>query len=171
MGVIYCIHCLKTNKKYIGKTERKYLSTRINHHFHYGRENKYCNPLYEDMNTFGRKSFIYGVVEGDIPSDLLDEKERYYVSLYWNTGLLYNQRIPSGCSNRTEYNKQHYQENKEHKSEYYQQNKERISKRNKENYEYTEELKRKKREYYLKNKERILEKKREKKKQRQSKNE
>ena len=129
MGTIYCIVCLKNNKKYIGKTKSR-LKDRMKHHWSEGKNHKLQtrNQLYQDIDLYGREQFIYGVVEEGIPLSDLDKKERYWVEQYWGQNL-YNLRKPSGCKDRKEYEKLWYQENKHKKDQYYQDRKELIKKR------------------------------------------
>ncbi len=77
-GLIYCVHCISTGKKYIGQTVQK-LQYRINHHFTCKRPSHFHRAI----RKYGRSNFICGVVE-ECDFDCLNEREMYWIQ-YFNT--------------------------------------------------------------------------------------
>ena len=80
MRGVYCIHCLVTNKKYVGSSID--IERRVNKHFHRGRSKGRSNLLYRDIDAYGRDMFVCGVIEEC--DDNIKERERYWIE-YYNT--------------------------------------------------------------------------------------
>lgn len=81
VGSIYKIQNIVNQKVYIGQTLDR---PETRWHRHLSEINNYMNfyPLYADMRNFGIINFSFQVVETNIPIDLLDAKEIYYISHY-----------------------------------------------------------------------------------------
>ena len=77
MGIIYCIHNLTTNKKYIGQTVEK-LQRRILRHFRTINETKIGRAI----QKYSKYNFVYGVVEEVEDANLLDVREQYWIKFY-----------------------------------------------------------------------------------------
>lgn len=73
---VYKITNLINNKIYIGITKR---NPRIRLREHFSNKNEL---LYKAKEKYGRDNFLLEVVESNIPEDMIDEKERYYIQLY-----------------------------------------------------------------------------------------
>jgi group I intron endonuclease len=88
-GIIYCYHSISTGKKYIGKTlyERK---RKQDHEYNasIGTSTKFYNAV----RKYGWDNFVYGIVE-IIESNLLEEKEKYYIEKYNTLNNGYNMTI------------------------------------------------------------------------------
>lgn len=79
---IYCIENLKTNKKYIGQSVD--VNDRWRRHKYDLNKNSHDNSYLQNAwNKYGEEYFSFYVLEY-CSSDLLDEKERYYID-YYNT--------------------------------------------------------------------------------------
>lgn len=89
MGIIYKITNKINNKIYIGKTSRD-LNTRWKEHL---REAKNINniKLYNAIRKYGEENFICEIVEDNIPSNILNNKESYYITLYNSKNNGYNE--------------------------------------------------------------------------------
>ena len=86
-SVIYCFHCITTNKKYIGKTideERRITQHLYNIKYSYKGKSKF----YSAIRKYGIENFIYGIIEECDETQLI-EKEIHYINLYdtFNNGL------------------------------------------------------------------------------------
>ena len=82
MALIYKITNKITNICYIGKTTRT-IKTRMKEHHKDCEEYKGSNiPLYNAVKKYGWNSFTVEIIEDDIPNNLIDEKERYYIKLF-----------------------------------------------------------------------------------------
>ena len=81
MGYIYKIENKLNGKKYIGQTVKP-LEKRFSQH-----RNNYTKPyfaqlvLYKAFNKYGIDNFSFEEVE-EIPNDMLDEREKYWISYY-----------------------------------------------------------------------------------------
>ena len=88
-GIIYCYHCVSTGKKYIGKTlyERK---RKQDHEYNacIGTSTKFYNAV----RKYGWENFVYGIVE-ILESNLLEEREKYYIEKYNTLNNGYNMTI------------------------------------------------------------------------------
>jgi len=81
-GLIYCVHCISTGKKYIGQTTQ-ILEKRINRHFSDSKKTDY--HFHRAIKKYGKENFIFGVIE-ECNLDDLNEKEVYWIGEY-NTFL------------------------------------------------------------------------------------
>lgn len=91
MYYIYKIENLINNKKYIGLTNN--IQRRRNRHFTDLRCNRHDNSfLQKEVNIFGLDNFSFEIIfQGDINSDEIGEKEKYYIKLYDSYLNGYNQ--------------------------------------------------------------------------------
>ena len=86
--VIYLITNLINNKKYIGQTQQGREEKRWQEHFVYTvNDNKL---LHNAIRKYGSENFEVKTIETDIPEELIDERERYYIK-YYNTFYLNKQ--------------------------------------------------------------------------------
>jgi group I intron endonuclease len=96
-GIIYCLHCISTGKKYVGQTRRSFDDRMYHHKYDAEKSKKQKSPrakLYIQVNKTGWEDFICGILdEFDIKS--LDEKECFYIEKYdtINNGL---NTVPGG---------------------------------------------------------------------------
>lgn len=81
MGIIYKITNTQNGKNYIGKTSRN-LRVRWYEHKQEARLGNSNIPLYNAMNKYGMDNFKICVLEDNIPTEQLNEREKYYISLY-----------------------------------------------------------------------------------------
>lgn len=95
MNIVYCIVCLKNNKKYIGSSSWS-LKKRVKQHFYSCNQNIGGNPLYEDMVKYGEEGFIWGIIE-EVENH--KERETYWVNKYNTIEEGYNIRNPYGRRN------------------------------------------------------------------------
>lgn len=79
MGLIYLITNKINNKKYVGKTERSLQERWEEHKRHIYTVNY---PLYLAMRKYGLENFSIEVIENNIPSELINEKEICYIQKY-----------------------------------------------------------------------------------------
>ena len=78
--IVYGIKNIIVNKFYIGRSNTKY---RIHGHICDLRANKHHSiKLQRAYNKYGESVFVFGIIEDNIPDDLIQEKEKYYVELY-----------------------------------------------------------------------------------------
>ena len=73
---VYCITNLINNHKYIGITSRS-LKIRFSEHCCHP-----CTLIYDAVKKYGKENFIIELIEDNVPNDLIDEKERYYINKY-----------------------------------------------------------------------------------------
>ena len=77
---IYCIENIINNKKYIGLTNDVY--RRKCEHFSHLRCGTHKNShLQHAWNMYGEDNFIFYILE-KCGIDIIDERERHYISLY-----------------------------------------------------------------------------------------
>ena len=79
---VYMIKCLTNNKCYIGQSKVPY--RRQTEHFSKHQSNKstsYNPHIQADLKQYGRKSFVFGIIEHCNKEQLL-EREQYYINLY-----------------------------------------------------------------------------------------
>lgn len=80
-GVIYCIENKINHKKYIGQTN--YFIGRKAEHFNRLRKNKHINQkLQNAFNKYGEENFFIYPIEENLPAEVLNEKEIYYIKYY-----------------------------------------------------------------------------------------
>lgn len=84
IGVIYRIYHKETSKSYIGQTTN--YKKRIYTHFN---ESKNCTCLHNAIKKHGKDKFISEILESDIPSHLLNNKEQFYIKTF-------NTKSPNG---------------------------------------------------------------------------
>ncbi len=75
-GRIYFIHCLITQMYYVGQTIQK-LEVRVNQH-----KRRKTSEIGKAINEFGLENFIYGILEDDVPKELLNEREKFWIKYY-----------------------------------------------------------------------------------------
>lgn len=93
MGIIYCIHNLSTNKKYIGQTVEK-LQRRVIRHFRTINETKISRAI----QKYGKYDFVYGIVEEVDDKNLLDEREKYWIQYYNSVDNGFNIKEGGKCT-------------------------------------------------------------------------
>jgi len=93
MGIIYCIHNLTTNKKYIGQTVEK-LQRRVLRHFRTINETKISRAI----QKYSKNNFVYGIIEEVSDESLLDEKEKYWIQYYNTVNDGFNIKEGGKCS-------------------------------------------------------------------------
>lgn len=82
MAIIYKITNTITGETYIGKTIRT-VDVRLAEHKRDCQKYSGKNiPLYNAVQKYGWDSFTVGIVEENISNSLINEKEKYYISLY-----------------------------------------------------------------------------------------
>jgi hypothetical protein len=77
-GLIYCVHCISTGKKYIGQTIQK-LQYRMNDHFCRSSNSQY--KFHRAIKKYGKSNFIYGVIE-ECDFNIINEREMYWINVY-----------------------------------------------------------------------------------------
>ena len=100
MGLIY-MRTSPSGKSYIGQTlteENKRWKQHCLDAFN-NKRHEYNSPLCKAIRKYGEENFTVQILEDNIPNNLLDEKEIYYISLYKTRINGYNQTI--GGSNFT----------------------------------------------------------------------
>ena len=92
---IYCLLNHKNKKRYVGQS--KNLIGRKHAHFSALRHNKHQNKyLQDDWNIYGKEFFEFVILEELDDATLLDDKERYYISLYQSNNREYGYNLESG---------------------------------------------------------------------------
>lgn len=90
MALIYKITNSITKEAYIGKTIRT-LEIRLEEHKRdCAKYNGTTIPLYNAIKKYGWDVFNIEIIENDIPNDIIDKKEKYYISLYDTYNKGYN---------------------------------------------------------------------------------
>lgn len=101
MGYIYKITNLTNNLAYIGQTVRPYKERWAEHKRDRNKE-PYCNwPLYRMLNKVGLENTKWEVIE-EVPNELLNEREKYWIAFYNTKENGYN--CTYGGDNGTRYN-------------------------------------------------------------------
>lgn len=101
MGYIYKITNLTNNLAYIGQTVRPYKERWAEHKRDRNKE-PYCNwPLYRMLNKVGLENTKWEVIE-EVPNELLNEREKYWIAFYNTKDNGYN--CTYGGDNGTRYN-------------------------------------------------------------------
>jgi group I intron endonuclease len=101
MGYIYKITNLINNQCYIGQTVRAY-TERWAEHLRDKDKEPYCNwPLYRMINKVGINNIDWRVIE-EVPNELLNEREQYWIKYYNSKDNGYN--CTYGGYNGTKYN-------------------------------------------------------------------
>ena len=97
---VYVLWCRVTGKFYVGVTHRK-VETRIRQHKHSGRQ-----FIGREIQRIGWESnWDYWVVEESVPSELISERERYWIKFF-------DSRYPDGY-NKTSGGIKHFKHNEE----------------------------------------------------------
>lgn len=78
---VYRIVCFPTGRVYVGQTRNP--SRRKNEHFKLLQSGKHYNPhMQQSYNKYGGSCFYFEVIETDIPSNKINEREKYWVGYY-----------------------------------------------------------------------------------------
>lgn len=88
MALIYKITNKYTGTAYIGKTTRT-IEVRLQEHHRDCEKYENSNiPLYNAIQKYGWDSFDIELIETNIPNDMIDEKEQFYIAYYdtYNNG-------------------------------------------------------------------------------------
>jgi len=93
MGIIYCIHNLSTNKKYIGQTVEK-LQRRVVRHFRTINETKISRAI----QKYSKYDFVYGIVEEVNDRNFLDEREKFWIQYYDSVNNGFNIKEGGKCA-------------------------------------------------------------------------
>ena len=93
MAIIYCIHNLSTNKKYIGQTVEK-LQRRVVRHFRTINETKISRAI----QKYSKYDFVYGIVEYVDDVSFLVEREEYWIKFYDTVGNGFNIKAGGKCA-------------------------------------------------------------------------
>ena len=90
MGLIYKLTS-PSGKSYIGQTSVNF-SVRFSQHKRAARDGSTC-PIHNALRKYGAENFFIEILEEDIPENLLNEREQYYIQKYdtYNNG--YNATI------------------------------------------------------------------------------
>lgn len=87
-GIIYGVHCISTDRWYIGQTRRsfntRYLGDFFKYKFYYLSEDNTKEKLFQhDIQKYGQENFeILEVIDVAFSEKELDEKEVYYIDYY-----------------------------------------------------------------------------------------
>lgn len=87
---IYLVTNKINNKKYIGQSlkreipgkKRNYLKRFQEHLNESFKPKRRRNVFHDSINHYGRDAFSVELIEDDIPENLIDERETYYINLY-----------------------------------------------------------------------------------------
>lgn len=84
MHLVYCYTNLINNKKYVGQTNN--LKKRVKQHkddsFTNYNEARYNQLIHQAIRKYGLNNFKIDILEDNIPTELIDEKEKYYINKY-----------------------------------------------------------------------------------------
>lgn len=81
MGLIYKITNNVSGKSYIGQTKRELFERKAEHK--YGYKNKDANmAIYHAFNKYGFDNFTFETIEDNIPGELLDDREIFYIKKF-----------------------------------------------------------------------------------------
>ena len=79
---VYLIRNVINSKRYIGQSKRPYKRSCEHFSIHQSNKSTAYNPnIQADLKQYGRKSFVFGIIEHCEPEQLL-ERERHYINLY-----------------------------------------------------------------------------------------
>lgn len=92
-GIIYAIYNKETGKYYVGQTIHE-LNKRWKEHLYEARRMN-AAPLYQSLRKYGADKFNIRVIE-ECSSDILDERETYWISEYNSYNNGYNQTSGAG---------------------------------------------------------------------------
>ena len=116
---IYCIEDIN-DLRYVGSTNQKYLSSRLEGHRCDKQRNKYCSS--GKLNLYN--CIIYVLEE--CSEENRKQREQYWID---NTDCVNEKRLDF---DKNEWQKEYNQKNKEYKKKYYQENRDKILKNKKE---------------------------------------
>lgn len=88
-GSIYIIKNDINNKIYIGQTIQQ-VKKRWYYHIRDAKQNKDNMLIHRAMNKYGIEHFYYEILEENIPSDMINEREIYYIDHYNSMNNGYN---------------------------------------------------------------------------------
>ena len=104
MGYIYKITNPENQKCYIGKTTRDY-KERWAEHKRDRLKQPYCTwHFYRMLNKVGPENVLWEVIEKNVPNELIDSREQYWIEYYDSFKNGYNET--TGGSKGTKYNYQ-----------------------------------------------------------------
>lgn len=104
MGYIYKVTNPENQKCYIGKTTRDY-KERWAEHKRDRLKQPYCTwHFYRMLNKVGPENVLWEVIEEDVPNELIDSREQYWIEYYDSFKNGYNET--TGGSKGTKYNYQ-----------------------------------------------------------------
>ena len=90
-GVIYMHRNLINNKVYIGQTIQK-----PEYRWNEGKGYKGSSLFYNAIQKYGWNNFQHLILEKDIPQNLLNQKEEYYIALYQSDNRNYGYNLTTG---------------------------------------------------------------------------
>lgn len=91
IGIIYCAHCIISNKKYIGQTINT-LDIRKYKHKNAAKNCKKKNKFYSALIKYGVDNFIWGVIE-EVKLEEMDEREKYWIEHFSTFKYGYNSTL------------------------------------------------------------------------------
>lgn len=90
--ITYCIYRIvnfRNGKAYIGQTKRK--DVRENFHFCALKNSRHTNKhLQNAYNKSGRQAFFFEVIESDIPTTIVDDREKHWIAYFDSYANGYN---------------------------------------------------------------------------------
>ena len=95
MYEVYLITNLLNGKHYVGQTKNGF-AFRWQEHLQEANAKQTNRLLYNALRKHGSENFEVSVLEKDIPQELIDEREKFYISeykSYFETGLGYNMTL------------------------------------------------------------------------------
>ena len=79
---VYMVKCLVNGKKYVGQSIKPHRRKTCHASIVNSKSKTNTNPnLQADLKQYGRKSFVFGIIEHCEPEQLL-ERETHYINLY-----------------------------------------------------------------------------------------
>lgn len=89
MGCIYKITNAINNKVYIGKTEKTF-EERWSRHIYNAFVLQLDYPLYRAFRKYDMENFYIDIIEDNISSSVINEREKYWIAYYNSYGTGYN---------------------------------------------------------------------------------
>lgn len=93
LGLIYMCKNILNNKIYIGQTFSG-LENRIKKH--YSQLNSDTTHFHRALKKYDKYALIWGILEENILDEDIDEREKYYISLYESRNTEYGYNSTSG---------------------------------------------------------------------------
>ena len=93
-----------TQQYYIGKTINS-VELRFRQHINDANNYKDNSILHNAMRKYGYNNFVIEPIEEDIPNELLNQKEIYYISLFKSTKQYGNYNLTNGGDGGRTYSK------------------------------------------------------------------